>query len=162
MDHIAYLGNAGEYTSFTSDGRKIRFLTGKNLIRYTRIKEWDHGYLVVGCENRTDPGGEEEDYIDLIPILHHLLIDPDRFLDPIREVKMKNSGCDEEERRTSDATGGMLREFAFSRVEAGIRIVHQCSDGGVMIITPAGRVLESSMTPIEEAMAKEIWEQKQK
>lgn len=92
MNHTAYLGNAGEYTSFTFNDRRIRFLTGKNLIRYTSVKEWDHGYLVVNCENRTNPTMEEEDYIDLIPILDNLLIDSDTFLDPIKEVKIEYEG----------------------------------------------------------------------
>ena len=32
---------------------------------------------------------QEEDYIDLVPILENLLIDPVSFLDPIKEVKIR-------------------------------------------------------------------------
>jgi hypothetical protein len=32
---------------------------------------------------------QEEDYIDLVPILENLLIDPVPFLDPIKEVKIR-------------------------------------------------------------------------
>lgn len=88
MRSVAYLDNREDYTIFTFNDHSIRFLTGKNLIRYLRVKEWDHGYLVVDCLNRSDPNVEIEDYIDLIPILKNLLIDPVRFLDPITEVKI--------------------------------------------------------------------------
>lgn len=34
--------------------------------------------------------GEEEEYIDLLPILENLYIDPEKFLAPITEVKIEN------------------------------------------------------------------------
>ena len=89
QDNSAYLSSEGEYTSFQFQNRKIRFLTGNNLDRYTRIKEWDHGYLVVLCKTKSDPDTEEEDYIDLIPILDNLYIDSESFLDPIKKVEVR-------------------------------------------------------------------------
>ena len=44
---MAYLSNRGSYTLFTFRERTIKFLTSKNLEKYTSIVEWDNGYLVV-------------------------------------------------------------------------------------------------------------------
>ena len=85
----ATLSSRGEYSYFTFRDKTISFLTGKNLDRYTAVKEWDHGYLVVMCRNKSDPEREEEDYIDLEPILENLYFDPDRFLNPIKEVRIQ-------------------------------------------------------------------------
>lgn len=52
---------------------------------FTSVKEWDHGYLVVLAKYRHNQEPEEE-YIDLIPILNNLYIDPANFLEPIKEV----------------------------------------------------------------------------
>ena len=74
---------------FIFGDRRISFYTGKNLDRYTKIVEWDHGYLVVMCRTISQPELEMEDYIDLLPILENLYIDADQFLDPIEEVVIK-------------------------------------------------------------------------
>ena len=84
----AVLSSKGEYTTFAFGKRKITFYTGKNLERYTEVREWDHGYLVVMCQTKS-PSGQEEDYIDLLPILDNLYIDPDEFLKPIKEVAIQ-------------------------------------------------------------------------
>ena len=84
----AYLSNIGEYTTFTFGGRTLTFLTGKSLERYTSIKEWDNGYLVVMAKYSTRPT-EEEEYIDLIPILKNLYMNVDTFLNPIRQVEVR-------------------------------------------------------------------------
>lgn len=58
--------------------------------KYTAVKEWDNGYLVVMAKyNHNDES--EEDYIDLIPVLKNLYISPHQFLKPIKEVKIKNA-----------------------------------------------------------------------
>lgn len=54
--------------------------------RYTAVKEWNHGYLVVMAKYRHNDESEEE-YIDLIPILENLYISSEKFLKPIKEVK---------------------------------------------------------------------------
>ena len=87
MDQTAYLSNRGEYTTFSVGDRTITFLTSKNLEKYIEVVEWDQGYLVVISKNKGKE--QEEDYIDLVPILENLLIDPVAFLDPIKEVKIR-------------------------------------------------------------------------
>lgn len=67
MNHTAYLSNDGEYTFFTFGDRTISFLTSRNLEKYLEIVEWDHGYIVVLSKNYNRE--QEEDYIDLIPII---------------------------------------------------------------------------------------------
>jgi hypothetical protein len=87
-DGKAILSSYDEYTTFTYNDRIITFLTGKNLLKYTQVKEWDKGYLVVMCRTKTEPEKEQEDYIDLIPILDNLYINSVQFLEPIKEVEI--------------------------------------------------------------------------
>ena len=84
----AYLSNNGEYTTFTFGGRTLTFLTSKSLERYTRIIEWDNGYIVAMAKFSTRPT-EEEEYIDLIPILKNLYMNAEAFLSPIRQVEVR-------------------------------------------------------------------------
>ena len=84
---IAYLSNEGRYTFFTFRDRTIKFLTSKNLEKYTAIVEWDKGYLVVMSKNYNQE--ECEDYIDLVPILRNLYMDVDEFLRDIKKVEIK-------------------------------------------------------------------------
>ena len=86
MNDFAVLTNEGEYTVFEFNREKIRFSTSKRLERYTKILEWDHGYLVVKAKYKDLD--EVEEYIDLIPILQNLYYDVDEFLKPIKEVKI--------------------------------------------------------------------------
>lgn len=86
MSDCAFLKNEGEFTVFIFNNQKIRFMTSTKLERYTKIVDWDHGYLVVMAKYKgTD---EVEEYIDLIPILEKLYYDIDKFLKPIKEVKI--------------------------------------------------------------------------
>ena len=87
MNNEAILTNDKEFTSFMFDGHNIRFRTSSRLERYTKVIERDHGYIVVmakyeGCE-------EEEEYIDLVPILKNLYFDADKFLAPIEKVRIE-------------------------------------------------------------------------
>ena len=86
----AYLSNNGEYTTFTFGERTLTFLTSKSLERYTSIKEWDNGYLVVMAKYSNRPS-EIEEYIDLIPILENLNINAEKFLSPIQKVELRYS-----------------------------------------------------------------------
>ena len=86
MKDYAILANDGEYTIFEFNNERIRFVTSKRLERYTKVIEWDHGYLVVMA--KYSGLDEVEEYIDLIPILDDLYYDIDDFLKPIKEVRI--------------------------------------------------------------------------
>jgi hypothetical protein len=86
MNNCAILRNSGEYTIFEFEGQVIRFVTSSKLERYTKVLEWDHGYLVVMAKYKDL--GEIEEYIDLIPILQNLYYDVDSFLNLIKEVRV--------------------------------------------------------------------------
>ena len=47
MPNEAILSSKNEYTIFKYDRHIIRFRAPYSLERYTRVKEWDNGYLVV-------------------------------------------------------------------------------------------------------------------
>jgi hypothetical protein len=89
MDY-AILSNEGDFTVFRYDDYTIRFKAPYSLERYTEVKEWDHGYLVVMAKYSHNVESEEE-YIDLLPILENLYISPEIFLKPIKGVKVKNA-----------------------------------------------------------------------
>ena len=84
---IAYLSNEGRYTFFTFRDRTIKFLTSKNLEKYTSIVEWDKGYLIVMSKNYNQEACE--DYIDLVQIFRNLYMDVDEFLRDIKGVEIK-------------------------------------------------------------------------
>ena len=87
MGNEAILTNDRQYTIFRYGKYMIRFKAPYSLEKYTRVKEWDHGYLVVMAKyshNET----EEEEYIDLVPILENLYFDADDFLKPIKKVRI--------------------------------------------------------------------------
>lgn len=85
MNDEAILSSSGEYTSFSCNGRTVRFMTSAYLDRYIEVKEWDNGYIVVTARYN---GIDEEEYIDLIPTLENLYIDADEFLKPIKKVRI--------------------------------------------------------------------------
>ncbi|MEC4271791.1 hypothetical protein VJ923_01285 [Adlercreutzia sp. R25] len=82
----AILSSDGNFSCFSFAGRNIRFRTPRSLVRYLDVLEWDHGYLVVNAKYKDLPTTEE--YIDLVPILKNLYIDPEWFLAPIKNVKI--------------------------------------------------------------------------
>lgn len=87
MTQTAFLGNKGNYTSFSYGDKVIRFRTSSKLIKYTKIVEWDNGYIVVMAKYGGFPN-EIEEYIDLLPILENLYMEPKKFLQNIKEVKI--------------------------------------------------------------------------
>lgn len=87
MNDFAILTSEGEYTIFEFNSDRIKFATSKRLERYTKIIEWDHGYLVVNAKYKELD--EVEEYIDLIPTLKNLYYDVDEFLKPIKEVRIE-------------------------------------------------------------------------
>ena len=86
MQNYAILRSYQDYTIFQYNEHIIRFMTSPRLERYTRIVEWDHGYIVVMAKYQNL--NEVEEYIDLIPILENLYYDIDEFLKPIKEVRI--------------------------------------------------------------------------
>jgi len=91
MDNVNYaiLSNSNKYTIFKYGDREIRFRAPYSLEKYTEVKAWDKGYLVVMAKYTHNDDSEEE-YIDIVPILKDLYINPDAFLKPIKEVRIKN------------------------------------------------------------------------
>lgn len=88
MDY-ATLSNEQNFTVFRYGKHTIRFKAPYSLEKYTLIKEWDHGYLVVMAKYSHSEQAEEE-YIDLIPILKNLYFDVEAFLEPIKEVRIES------------------------------------------------------------------------
>lgn len=84
----ALLSSKGEFTIFRFGRHVIRFRTSPRLERYTLVKEWDQGYLVV-CAKYAGIPQEEEEYIDLVPILTNLYFDAQKVLSPIRKVSIQ-------------------------------------------------------------------------
>jgi len=81
----AVLSSRADYTLCSLGGRTIRFAAPYSLRRYLRVKKWREGYLEV----EADYGDSvEEDYIDLLPILKNLLINPKTFLKGVKNVKV--------------------------------------------------------------------------
>ena len=87
MTGTATLSNDKRFTSFAFDDTTIRFRTSDRLERYTRVIEWDKGYIVVMAVYN---GVEVEEYIDLIPILENLCLNADEFVGKIKEVVIAN------------------------------------------------------------------------
>lgn len=85
MKDEAILSSSGEFSSFSYNGRNIRFRTSPRLERYVEVLEWDNGYIVVTARYS---GKDEEEYIDLVPILENLYFDAEEFLKPIKKVRI--------------------------------------------------------------------------
>ncbi|MBR4322878.1 hypothetical protein [Treponema sp.] len=83
----AFLSSKDNYSTFSFNGTTLTFLTSKNLERYTKVKKWDNGYIVVMAKNKSKP--EHEDYIDLQPILENLYMEPESFLSKIKNVEVR-------------------------------------------------------------------------
>ena len=82
---LARLFSAGSYSVFSYGDDVIRFATSPRLVKYTRIKQWNDGYLEVGADYGK---GEVEDYIDMRAILDNLYYDTDAFLSKIDKVEV--------------------------------------------------------------------------
>lgn len=88
--NAATLGNSDGFTKFRFRDVLIRFRALYSLECYTRVKRWDAGYLVADARYSHNAGDEEE-YIDLVPILKDLYIDSDVFLSPIKNVEVAHA-----------------------------------------------------------------------
>lgn len=87
MNEEAILSSNGIYTSFEYNDRVIRFMTSPYLERYTSVKEWNNGFIVVMAKYSTEDH-EEEEYIDLQPILENLYIDADEYLKNVKRLRI--------------------------------------------------------------------------
>lgn len=86
-ENLALLSHKEGFTVFQFGKHTIRFRAPYSLERYTQVKEWDNGYLVVMAKYSHSAELEEE-YIDLIPILKNLFFDVTEFLAPIKGVRV--------------------------------------------------------------------------
>ena len=80
---------AMDYAILSNDKNYTVFRFGNSLEKYTAVKEWDNGYLVVMAKYSHNTDCEEE-YIDLVPLLENLYILPNNFLKGIKEVRIEN------------------------------------------------------------------------
>ena len=64
LSSVALLSNLGDMTSFRYGNNNIRFRSPKCLKRYTEVKEWDNGYIVVMADY--EGLGETEEYTPAI------------------------------------------------------------------------------------------------
>ncbi len=87
MKNYAVLSSNGKYSSFSYGDYFIRFRTSDALKKYTQVKEWDNGYLVVTADYKKL--GPTEEYIDITSILKELNLDEKKILAPIKEVKIE-------------------------------------------------------------------------
>ena len=94
VSNEAVLNSEKNFTVFRFDGHVIRFRAPYSLERYTKVKEWDQGYLVVMAKYSHNDK-EEEEYIDLVPILENLYFDSKAFLAPIKQVRLADDRCEE-------------------------------------------------------------------
>ena len=62
-------------TIFEFNNQRVRFITSDKLERYTKVVEWDNGYLVVMTKYKEIP--EIEKYIDVdcqVKLTHHTFL----------------------------------------------------------------------------------------
>ena len=90
MTDTAYLSNEGRYTIFEFNGTRLKIIAPEPLVKYLKINQFvpEKGYIAVMTDYACFDKPEEE-YIDLIPTLHNLLIDPDEFLKPIKKLELR-------------------------------------------------------------------------
>ena len=88
MNNTALLGSIDDMAVFEFNDVYIRFKVSKALKSFKKILLWDNGYIEVIADYGEQ--GETEEYIDLIPILNNLYMEPDAFLKDIEEVKIKD------------------------------------------------------------------------
>ncbi|MDO4537219.1 MAG: hypothetical protein Q4B54_03575 [Coriobacteriales bacterium] len=85
--HTATLSNEGRYTLFQFGDVLLRFIAPMPLERYVEVSKWDRGYLVVMAKYTLYDEPIEE-YIDLVPVLENLYMNPDEFCAPIENVEV--------------------------------------------------------------------------
>ena len=145
----AILSNEKKFTVFQYDRYVIRFKAPYSLERYTKVKEWDHGYLVVMAKY-VHNDKEEEEYIDLVPILENLYFDAEAFLAPIKKV------------RVADEADMIINGYAFTQSGEKCRVLNLRHPDKATVFSKNGEVLETSMDDIEIQIVKEYLEKNRK
>lgn len=87
QEDTAILSSFDKYTTFSHAGKTLTFRTCDGLERYTKILQWDHGYIEVMAKY-SHLDHEIEEYIDLAPILGGLYMNEDEYLDHIKKVRI--------------------------------------------------------------------------
>ena len=87
---IGYLSNDGCYTIFTFGEKRLKFISPYSLQYYKKVLKWDNGYIEVLTKYSHQTELIEE-YIDLIPILKNLYMEPNEFLKDIKSVEVVNA-----------------------------------------------------------------------
>ena len=65
---------------------------------------------------------------------------------------------DNEKMKIADAADMIVAGYAYTWFEGNVRVVNlNKNDPGVMVFSPDGKMLESSMDPIEEEIALQRW-----
>ncbi len=85
---VAILSSFDKFTTFSYAGKKLTFRTCNGLERYTKVLLWKNGYIEVLAKYKQEKD-EIEEYIDLAPILDGLYMDKEKFLSPIKEVRIE-------------------------------------------------------------------------
>lgn len=85
---IAVLSSFDKYTTFSFGDKKLTFRTCNGLERYTKVLLWKNGYIEVMAKYKQEKE-EIEEYIDLVPVLDGLYMDKEKFLSPIKEVRIE-------------------------------------------------------------------------
>ena len=86
--NTAILSSFDKYTTFSFGGKTLTFRTCNGLEKYTKILLWDNGYIEVMAKYKQRED-EIEEYIELTPVLEGLYMDKEKFLAPIKEVKIE-------------------------------------------------------------------------
>ena len=87
-DKTAYLYSDGRYTKFKYGDCILTIIAPYSLERYIKVLKWDAGYIEVLAKysHNSEP---EEEYIDLVPTLKNLCMEPDAFIKDIDRVEVR-------------------------------------------------------------------------
>lgn len=86
----AYLSSEGRYTVFEFNGMKLKIITSTALEYYDSITNLNPEFGCISVMTKYKPFPDlEEEYIDLVPTLEELLIDPKVFLKPLKKVEVR-------------------------------------------------------------------------
>ena len=77
--NTAILSSFDKYTTFSFGGKTLTLRTCNGLERYTKVLQWDDGYIEVMAKYKHNDE-EIEEYIELIPVLEGLYMDKEKFL----------------------------------------------------------------------------------